>query len=101
MRSYSRKAGSTSDESETGTPGIAACTARATACSCSGFWNEKSRQMATASTRSARSAAMARSTEAGSRAVTTEPSAAIRSRTSTRRAPGASQPGVSGFSARS
>ena len=37
----------------------------------------------------------------GRAASTTAPSAAMRSRTSARRAPGASQPGVSGFSARS
>ncbi|HEY3775696.1 MAG TPA: hypothetical protein VGL69_22015 [Solirubrobacteraceae bacterium] len=79
MRSYSRNSGSTSEEIDTGSAGASSRTSCATARSCAGFANELSSETVIASTPRSRSSAIAVRAPSSSSALSSLPSAPVRS----------------------
>jgi len=92
-RSYSRTTGRTSDEAVTATPGRILRSISATRRSCAGLAKECSRQIATASTASARHASAAACTLASSSFSITTPPEPMRSLTSSTREAGTGRAG--------
>jgi hypothetical protein len=79
VRSYSRNSGSTSEEIDTGSAGASSRTSCATARSCAGFANELSSETVIASTPRSRSSAIAVRAPSSSSALSSLPSAPVRS----------------------
>ena len=101
VRSYSRSAGSTSQDSETARPGQRFCTIARARRSWAGLRKENRKQVATAVTPASARAPAAAATAASSSGVTTVPSGPMRSGMPMRCAGGTTLPGVCGGKIRS